>query len=61
MDEWKPIGIAPRDGTRVLGFFPDLEDGYHDTRWVNRLGVWTSRAYPNQPTHFRPLPEPPAS
>ncbi len=59
VEEWKPIGIAPRDGTRVLGFFPDHEDGLHDTNW-SRHGVWASRAYPNQPTYWKSLPEPPA-
>ncbi len=59
VEEWKPIGIAPRDGTRVLGFFPDHQDGLHDTNW-SRHGVWASRAYPNQPTHWMPLPASPA-
>lgn len=58
MDDWQLIEFAT--GERVLGYFPDLQAGYHDTEWSHRLQTWTSRAYPNQPTHFMPLPNPPA-
>lgn len=57
--EWREIGEARKDGTRVLGYFPNLEPGYHDTAFVERLGIWASRDYPVQPTHYLPLPPPP--
>jgi hypothetical protein len=61
MSDWQPIESAPKDGTRVLGYFPDLESGYHDTVWIDRLKTWVSRAYPAAPSHWMPLPPPPGS
>ena len=71
---WQPIESAPRDGTRILLFFPNdvgvisgewnFEQFYanpkphftHDQE--QRWGVRHMRA--NQPTHWQPLPLPPA-
>ena len=58
-DPWRPIAEAPRDGTRVLGYFPNIEAGYHDTAYLGRFETWASRDWPAQPTHWMPLPSPP--
>lgn len=62
-DDWKLIETVPegikKDGIGVLGFFPNLEPGYHDTYWIERHQLWASRDFPVQPTHWRYLPEPP--
>jgi hypothetical protein len=64
--EWQPIKTAPKDGRRVLIFQPGKKI---------KLGEWQdmSRLWPNSvvgwkctngnfhaPTHWMPLPEPPA-
>lgn len=59
---WRPIEMAPRDGTRVLVFAPAAGSEYPASaqrvdRWHNG-GWWQMR--PGQPyTHWRPLPTPP--
>lgn len=58
---WRSMESAPKDGTRILGFFPNLENGFHDTAWIERLNTWASRDYPVQPTLWMPLPALPSS
>lgn len=74
MSDLKPIQTAPRDGTRILALWPDI-DPYREndfpvwtTTWwhVNRggIGAWENpweRAGDNVdgPTHWMPAPEPP--
>jgi len=61
--EWQPIETAPRDDRRILVWRPDEKDGHHFAHagvdyW--RLNGWyLSRRY-QQPTHWMPLPAPPA-
>lgn len=72
--QWLPIESAPKDGTRILLFFPNdvgvisgewnFERFYEKPRphfthdQEQRWGVRHMRA--NQPTHWQPLPPPPA-
>jgi hypothetical protein len=58
LNPWRPIDTAPRDGTRVLLWW----DG-----WDIQLGSWhplhgwqTGPIVHCQPTHWTPLPLPPA-
>lgn len=62
-DGWQPIGSAPRDGQRLLfaledgnitcGAFIYQEDG--SAWWTDDNYEWI------EPTHWRPLPQPPRS
>lgn len=59
---WKPIDIAPRDWSDVIGYLPDgdtvcvvyysCEDGGSD-HWMDHYGN------PVDPTYWMPLPKPP--
>jgi len=66
---WQPIETAPRDGTWFLGFEPGkhLEDQNRVWKWVDDGADWQGfvdaadmNDYDEQPTHWMPLPEPPA-
>lgn len=64
--KWQPIETAPKDGTCILCFTPDyLSHGFSDASGIDVLwwdaGAWQYNAEPVafQPTHWRPLPEPP--
>lgn len=60
--EWRPISTAPKDGTFVLCFHESghinvmqfCSDGYWRATVLDRLHKW-------HPTHWQPLPAPPAS
>lgn len=72
VDGWRPIETAPRDGTQVDLWQPigDSGDRIADCRWMN--GCWREwgigdfdtmdwrRLDGREPTHWRPLPAPPA-
>lgn len=60
--EWQPIETAPRDGRIVLGWFtnPRWPSGPGMLQWTDfNGGGWTHYAN-GTPTHWMPLPEPPA-
>ena len=71
MSEWQPIETAPRDSTVILLYSAGAYHGlpfpgqYHksqlfpDTPWVSLLKR-RERFYEHVPTHWMPLPEPPA-
>lgn len=56
-DGWLPVESAPRDGRAVIlahmGGKPYIGNWFHDT-WMDERGL--SRG----PSHWRPLPQPPA-
>lgn len=66
MSDWQPIETAPRDGTLVLLYSikpsrknrPQMQVGYCHIG----LGgdVWVTGGWPVRPTHWMPLPDPPA-
>ena len=70
MSDWQPIATAPKDGTRVLLDWTDetgrqvpIQAGF----WHVRENAWCDTHHPlhgqgahQQPTHWMPLPEPPA-
>jgi len=61
---WQDINIAPRDGTNILGF----KEGIMATvRWLREHEYWTlcvpgtfTLYHDWDPTHWMPLPPPPA-
>lgn len=59
---WMPIESAPKDGeTRVLGWEPTYfrdKGAVIVMMWVED-SWWDNAAWKVQPTHWRPLPEPP--
>ena len=62
---WLPIETAPTDGTKVLCYtndgykFPLVSQCLFDDGWWP--DVWESPEAPLKPTHWMPLPAPPAS
>jgi hypothetical protein len=68
--EWQPIETAPKDGTRILAYWPDIyanSSAVQCETWWGPWGnskstwqtVWEWADGPNCPTHWMPLPEPP--
>lgn len=65
---WQPIETAPKDGTRIIGWFPTYGRGvawqthwYHQPRHPDGGWWWywrVSGEVPPQPTHWTPF-EPP--
>lgn len=62
---WRPIETAPKDETEIVGH--DQKTGTSHVTWADRWGDWYDRdshyyseAPPFQPTHWMPLPTPPA-
>ena len=68
--QWRPIDTAPRDGTRILGWFPQWR-GVRTIRWRVDVanyayGWWADNNEHDSrwltaklPTHWMPLPDPP--
>lgn len=66
-DGWQDIASAPRDGTRFDVWVPSESGGYRVTDlWFGHSGKlyggdpWPADL-PRWPTHWMPLPNPPAS
>ena len=59
MTEWQPIETAPKDGTRVLIYYPTLGEthicGFADGCWQS--GIWSSPRI--EPTYWQHEPAPP--
>ncbi len=65
MSDWQPIETAPKDGTQILGF---ADGRMAVVQWWEDFRYWSlvvCGAYADDgewwPTHWQPLPEPPAS
>lgn len=61
--EWRPIESAPKDGTAVLTIHVGV-DRHYEIAWFERRG-WYGQASgywqdKDAPTHWQPLPSPPA-
>jgi hypothetical protein len=68
MSKWQPIETAPKDGTRILAFFPQEIDSYKILTVLFTWRQWylcPDGAYDfefeiaGDPTHWMPLPNPP--
>jgi hypothetical protein len=62
---WQLIETAPKDGTQLLVWAPDMGwyacAGQPIVAWNKGKGWYTSPGvYPLKPTHWMPLPDPPA-
>lgn len=66
--DWMPIETAPKDGTRVLLFFPDsygdvVTEATYDGRWQVAImpshGCGCCGDDDPDPTHWMPLPPKP--
>jgi hypothetical protein len=70
---WQPIETAPKDGTRVLAYWPDCYGNHSACQVETWFGPWAKgnsqmvwqSAFEwadghNEPTHWMPLPAPPA-
>lgn len=69
MSEWQPIETAPKDGTAFLAFEPSEDDDpprigvcYISTSGdlIENVSAGFADDYSFAPTHWMPLPEPPA-
>lgn len=65
MSDWQPIETAPKDGTRVLVHVPPYGPFTAHNRFHSFLEArdrWHVAGLLNdaQPTHWQPLPAPPA-
>ena len=71
-DGWQPIETAPKDGTRVMAYWPDCYGNNAAAQVESWFGPWSKgnakmtwqSAFEwddghNSPTHWRPLPAPP--
>lgn len=62
-NDWRPIDIAPRDGTRLLMCFAPVYDPFtgwfNGKEWVAMAEFESDDPIPAGPTHWRPLPDPP--
>jgi len=64
MTEWQPIETAPRDGTRFWAFQASKEAEQYICWWKEDFAHWegwqTVWDDEPEPTHWMPLPDPPA-
>lgn len=62
--EWSPIKTAPADGSRILVAGGVISKRAENIRLVLADGDWWRKHIgesPSIPTHWRPLPDPPAT
>lgn len=66
-DGWQDIASAPKDGTKFDAWVPDAFGGHRMTGLsigprgdLRQHGSLTAADLPRWPTHWRPLPAPPA-
>lgn len=61
---WQPIETAPKDGEGIIAWGPPFQRS-GEMFWDNDIRRWVLPGLipppQNQPTHWRPLPEPPLS
>ena len=62
MSEWQPIETAPKDGTPVLVWRTPEKGRNHRRMGIDRWkeGLWWHSRKEMQPTHWMPVPAPPA-
>lgn len=61
MSDWKTMDTAPKDGSRIILYTPPYGAG--SGNWRGSMGGWDSHFCLNlsaEPTHWQPLPKPPA-
>lgn len=58
--EWQPIETAPKTTRHILVWLPAIQctaiASWWDDKWTHAFG---GSMYPNEPTHWMPLPAPP--
>jgi len=64
LTRWQPIETAPKDGTRFMAYEEADEAKFYPCWWQEDFGYWEGwqnvwDSEPN-PTHWMPLPPPPA-
>lgn len=60
--EWQPIETAPKDGTPIIAYPHTDGGGVGLAIWSNMTtGQWRSEYDREWPTHWMPLPKPPAT
>lgn len=60
---WQPIETAPKDGRHMIVLCGRVMIGYFDpdeSRWLQDDGSKWGRSLPYNPSHWMPLPNPPA-
>lgn len=61
--QWQPIETAPKDGTRVMIYTPDMmgavETGFYHEFTIPPGWCADTRGKPRSPTHWMPLPKAP--
>jgi hypothetical protein len=65
MGEWRPIEMAPKEDGKVIIVYRPIANDYIPhvgiDYWSTRLGnVWAKSNSSTPPTHWMPLPHPPA-
>jgi len=62
-NEWQPIETAPKDCELLGWYYSEGSTNYMIIRWFNdrwiSIGINDIEECPQQPTHWRPLPQPP--
>ena len=65
MSAWQPIETAPKDGTSILVYGPDIRQPFYmdvcawPPNWEGKWPVAYMAYAAGEPTHWMPLPQPP--